>query len=177
MRYWVIVVLLILASCQKKAEVDNSVDVKEEWNPGTKYADTTAAFSRHSSDGSFVPFRELGLENTTYAELCKLYGEPESSKRGILVNGRSADIFDNIDYLDQCEQETSATLYDYVNPIIADSLFKDRECVVQNVLWRAGATPDEMYAMYLRLYFVGEGDNCYPIWGYKGLHTYVYGEY
>lgn len=172
MRYWVIVVLLILASCQKKAEVDNSVDVKEEWNPGAKYADTTATYSRHSSGGFFVPFRELGLENTTYAELCKLYGEPESSERGILVNGRSINEMD-YDY-GQPREQTCAMLYDYINPVIADSLFKDKKCVIQNVVWRVGDSPDEMYVMYLRLYFVGEGDYCYPIWGYKGLETDVY---
>jgi len=174
MKYLIILVLLIFTSCQKKVEVYNGAEIKEEWNPGINHEDTTG-FNKCDPKGFYVPFRELGFENTTYEELCKRYGEPESSDKGLLINGQSAD---ELDYKEDGKprEHTCAMLYDYVDPVIADSLFKDKECPIYNFVWRAGDSPDRMYLMYLRLYFAGEGENCRPIWGYKGLHSDVYSE-
>ena len=174
MRYLIIIILLISVSCQQKADANRITEVeeiKEEWHPGSKYNDTTR-FNRCSPKGYFVPFRKLGMEKTSYEELCRRYGEPEDLDECLLVNGRADD-----SYYDEDGNPinfTCAMLYDYVNPAVADSLFRDKECAVRNVVWRAGVTPDDMYVMYLRLYFVRRGDDWFPIWGYKGIFSDVY---
>jgi len=164
MKYLIILVLLIFASCQKKAEVYNGAEIKDEWNPGSKYGITTECNTYNP--GIFIPYRVLGLENALYDDLVERYGKPLTFYVDTLVNGRSINRYDYDDY-NEPREETGVILYDYVHSAVADSLFKDRECIIYNVVWRTHENDDFEEDMYIRLFFAGENEERRSLWGYK----------
>ena len=163
MRYLTIALLLILVSCNNKMDVNNSTEVKEEWNPGTKYSIITECNTYNP--GIYIPYRELKLENTTYDELMDRYGEPFFFSVDTLVNGRSTE---PLHYDDgQPDEETCAILYDYIHPVIADSLFKDKKCIIYNATRRTHENADPEKDMAIRIFFASDGKTMKSIWGYK----------